>query len=219
MVALEERQREVNEMKIHDISMTISEDMQVYKDREEKKAKITNQSNFENSSVYETQLFMNLHTGTHIDAPLHAIKGADYIENYSLEQFYGESIVLDFSDLDTCITKKDLENYAINPGDFVILKTQNSLIDTFKWDFIYLELSGAEYLVDCKIKGVGIDGLGIERAQEGHPTHKVLLKNNIPILEGLRLKDIKEGRYTLAAFPIKIKDVEASPVRAVLIEA
>lgn len=205
-------------MKLHDISMEISEDVQVYKNKEEKKAKLVQQYDFENSSVYETQLIMNLHTGTHIDAPLHAIQNGKVTENYNLEQFFGTCLVLDFMSVDEKITAKDLEKYTIKEDTFVILKTKNSLDQVFNYKFIYLEESGAQFLADAKIKGVGIDGLGIERNQSGHPTHKILLNNNIPILEGLRLKDIKEGYYEIAAFPIKIKDVEASPVRAVLIE-
>jgi len=205
-------------MKLHDISMEISEDVQVYKNKEEKKAKLVQQYDFENSSVYETQLIMNLHTATHIDAPLHAIENGETTENYSLEQFFGSCQVLDFMTIDEKITAKDLEKYTIKEDTFVILKTKNSLDQVFNYDFVYLEESGAKFLADANIKGVGIDGLGIERNQSGHPTHKILLNNNIPVLEGLRLKDIEEGHYEIAAFPIKIKDVEASPVRAVLIE-
>jgi arylformamidase len=205
-------------MKLHDISMEISEDVQVYKNKEEKKAKLVQQYDFKNSSVYETQLIMNLHTGTHIDAPLHAIENGETTENYNLEQFFGSCLVLDLMAIDEKITAKDLEKYTIKEDTFVILKTKNSLDQDFNYDFVYLEESGAKFLANAKIKGVGIDGLGIERNQSGHPTHKILLSNNIPILEGLRLKDIKEGYYEIAAFPIKIKDVEASPVRAVLIE-
>jgi arylformamidase len=205
-------------MKLHDISMEISEDVQVYKNKEEKKAKLIQQYDFENSSVYETQLIMNLHTATHIDAPLHAIENGETTEKYDLNQFFGSCLVLDLMTIDEKITAKDLEKYTIKEDTFIILKTKNSLDEAFNYEFIYLEESGAKFLAEAKVKGVGIDGLGIERNQSGHPTHKALLNNNIPILEGLRLKDIKEGYYEIAAFPIKIKDVEASPVRAVLIE-
>ena len=105
-------------MKLHDISMEISEDVQVYKNKEEKKAKLVQQYNFENSSVYETQLIMNLHTGTHIDAPLHAIKNGETTENYDLEQFYGSCLVLDFMNVDEKITEKDLEKYTIKEDTF-----------------------------------------------------------------------------------------------------
>ncbi|MEX1308283.1 MAG: cyclase family protein, partial [Eubacteriales bacterium] len=68
------------------------------------------------------------------------------------------------------------------------------------------------------IKGVGIDGLGIERAQSDYATHRTLLGADIPIIEGLRLKDVAEGEYILVALPISIPEAEAAPVRAVLLE-
>ena len=49
-------------------------------------------------------------------------------------------------------------------------------------------------------------------------THKLLLAEDIIILEGLELKDIEEGKYQLVALPIKLKGTEGSWVRAVLIE-
>ena len=78
--------------------------------------------------------------------------------------------------------------------------------------------NAARYLVDKKIRGVGIDSLGIERAQAGHPTHNLLLGAGIVILEGLRLKNIKQDTYELYCLPLKIKNVEAVPVRAILIK-
>ena len=60
--------------------------------------------------------------------------------------------------------------------------------------------------------------MGIERDQPGHPTHKTLLNSGVLILEGLRLKDVAEGEYFLIAAPLKIRGVEAAPVRALLIE-
>ena len=60
--------------------------------------------------------------------------------------------------------------------------------------------------------------MGIERSQEGFPTHRSLLSNGIVILEGLRLKDIAEGDYILISLPLKIENVEAAPCRAVLLE-
>ena len=45
----------------------------------------------------------------------------------------------------------------------------------------------------------------------------IVLGNNMLILEGINLKDVPEGRYTLFCLPLKIKGGEASPVRAVLV--
>ena len=99
----------------------------------------------------------------------------------------------------------------------VLLKTKNKPGKTFNYKFTYLEKSGAEYLVSKKVKAVGLDSLSIERNQPDYNTHKILLKNNIPIFEGLYLGKIKQGKYLFYGFPLKIK-ADGSPIRAVLIK-
>jgi arylformamidase len=46
--------------------------------------------------------------------------------------------------------------------------------------------------------------------------HYAIRDNDMSILEGIVLDDIEEGDYELIALPLKFKDMDASPVRAVL---
>lgn len=205
-------------MEVYDISMSIYHDMPVYKGLEFKKPIITVDSDFTNSSAYESRLEMNLHTGTHLDRPLHMIEGGATTETLKLEQVVTECKVLDLTEVDNGITKEDLESKDIQKDDFIILKTKNSFENILEGPFIFVDRSGARYLADIGIKGVGIDSLGIERSQPDHETHKTLLGADIVILEGLRLKDIPEGKYFLVAAPLHIPKVEAAPVRAILLK-
>lgn len=204
-------------MKILDISMIIETDMVVYKNKEEKKPVITIASEHSNNGVYETRVFMDTHCGTHMDAPLHMIDNGETIDKFNINLGIKKCKVLDFTNVENKICELDLRNKDIKKGDYILLKTRNSYEDYFNPEFIFVDESGARYFKDQGIVGVGIDTVGIERNQPGHETHKILLDAGIVILEGLRLKDIEEGEYTLIAFPIKIKGVEASPVRAILI--
>ena len=204
-------------MKIYDISMEISYEMPVYKGRAEKRPIFKVDSDFKSGSSYETRLDMNLHTGTHLDAPLHMIEGEKNLDSFNLDKVITKCRVIDLTDAVEKISKVHLETKKIQTGDFILLKTQNSTENILEKDFIYLDETGAEYLRDKKIKGVGIDALGIERAQPGHETHKILFNAGIVIIEGLKLDEVDEGEYFLFAAPLKIKGVEASPVRAVLI--
>ena len=204
-------------MKIYDISMEISYEMPVYKGRAEKRPIFKVDSDFKSGSSYETRLDMNLHTGTHLDAPLHMIEGEKNLDSFNLDKVITKCRVIDLTDAVEKISKVHLETKKIQTGDFILLKTQNSTENILENDFIYLDETGAEYLRDKKIKGVGIDALGIERAQPGHETHKILFNAGIVIIEGLKLDEVDEGEYFLFAAPLKIKGVEASPVRAVLI--
>ncbi|KRQ86382.1 Kynurenine formamidase [Caloramator mitchellensis] len=202
---------------IIDISMDIHPDMQVYKNLEAKKPKIIIQNDFENDDMFESKIEMNLHTGTHIDAPLHFIKNGETIDRINLNNLITKCKVLDFTKCEEKISINDLINKEINKDDFILLKTKNSFGDEFDFNFVYLDKNAAEYLSEIGIKGIGIDGLGIERAQPGHETHKILLSNGIIIIEGLRLKQIVEGEYQLIALPLKILKAEASPARALLV--
>lgn len=205
-------------MKIYDISMNIYNDMPVYKNKDEKRPELIITQDFQNGDVHESRINMDLHTGTHIDAPLHMIKGGDTIENIGLNKVITKCKVFDLTNISVKITSDSLLDKDIYEGDFIIFKTRNSYTEDFDFEFVYLDKSGAEYLKNKGVIGVGIDALGIERSQPGHETHKVLLESGIVILEGLRLKNIDEGEYFLYAAPLKINGAEAAPTRALLIK-
>jgi arylformamidase len=203
--------------KFYDISMTIHPNMQVYKNDAEKKPIFHNSSNFVTGRAYETLITMNAHTGTHIDAPLHMIENGETMDSIDLESLVGPARVLDLSHVVDGISKTDLEPFAIQAGEWLLFKTSNSDSEEFNFEFIYLKEDGAHYLHDLKIKGVGTDGLGIERAQPNYATHRTLLGAGIHIVEGLRFKDVPAGNYFMVIAPLKVAGIEAAPARAFLI--
>lgn len=205
-------------MKMIDITMTIDEKMQVYKNKDEKKPEITVTRDFETSDAMETHLSMDMHTGTHLDMPLHFVPDGESLEMLDLNRLITTCRVVDLSYLQDGISREDLMKKDLLDVSFVLLKTRNSLEDEYRSDFIYLKSSGARYLKEIGMDGVGIDALGIERDQPEHETHKILLGNGILILEGLRLADAEEGIYRMIALPMKIKGVEAAPIRVILIQ-
>jgi arylformamidase len=204
--------------KIIDISMEISEEMTVYKNREENRPKIDVTRDFNNSDAYETTITIGMHTGTHLDRPLHVIEGGETMDSLNLESAVLPCQVLDLTKVKGGIKREDLEGKMIHRDHFILLKTKNSFEEAFDFSFVYLAESGARYLMERGVKGVGIDALGIERDQPKKTTHKTLLGNDIIILEGLRLSKAEEGNYLLIAAPLKIKSAEAAPVRAMLLE-
>jgi len=205
-------------MRIHDVTRLISEDMTVYKDRESKKIKRTVVADYEKADYYESRMDMDMHCGTHIDAPLHMLKGGDTIEKYDLSKFIGDCKLFDLTDVDEAIRKKDIENLDIQKDDIVIFKTKNSFDQGYNPKFVYIEEDAAMYLSEKGIKTVGIDAMSIERDKKEHPSHKIILGANIGVIEDLYLKNVGQGQYFLSALPLNIRDSEASPIRAVLIE-
>jgi len=207
-----------NFSQIYDISMTIESGMQVYKNKEEKKPEIINMANFSNAKVHETRVAMDVHCGTHLDAALHMIEGGETIEAIPLEELIGTARVIDLTHVKEAIEREHLESLDLQKGEWVVFKTRNSLSEEFDFDFVYLADSGAQYCIERGVQGVGTDGLGIERAQPEYPTHRSLLRNRVHIVEGLRLKDVPAGTYTLVVAPLKLTGIDAAPARAFLMK-
>ncbi|MBN2650844.1 MAG: cyclase family protein [Spirochaetales bacterium] len=205
-------------MKIIDISTLIEPDMQVYKNKQEKRPQIGVAAIIPQNGVRETALSFNLHTGTHIDAPSHILEGGAFTEDYDLEKFFVPAVVLDFSSKKGLIELEDLEAKDIPFNHFVIIKSVNSIERNFSQEFAFVSVAGLDYLAKRGSLGIGIDASGVEFGQAGHPGHRLLFANNMIILEGLDLLDVDEGRYILNFFPIKITKSDAAPVRAVLID-
>lgn len=202
-------------MKMYDVTGAIYEGMAVYKDKSEKQPKLEQQTD---GYVTETRLELNVHTGTHVDAPRHMDIDGETFESISLDKLVGACKVLDLTGTENGISKTDLKRFHIQKDDFILMKTKNSFEENFNFDFVYLAEDGAAYLAELGIRGVGTDALGIERSQEGHPTHKTLFASNILIMEGLRLKEVQQGEYFMVAAPLKLIGTDASPARVLLFE-
>ena len=106
----------------------------------------------------------------------------------------------------------------------LLLRTDNSALwaadpHAFPDEYVSLSAEGARWLVDNRIRLIGIDFLSIEaRGAPGHPTHRTLLEAGVVILEGLDLSGVEPGEYTLVCFPLKIAGGDGAPARAVLLE-
>ncbi|QHA36819.1 cyclase family protein [Rossellomorea marisflavi] len=202
-------------MKIYDVTAPIHSDMPVYKNKPEKKPSIKTDTN---GHVTESRISIDLHTGTHVDAPLHMFNEGETIETIDIKQLVRPVKVFDLTDAEENISYDDIKDLDIEENDFVIFKTKNSWDEEFNFEFIYVAADAAKHLAEKKIAGVAIDALGIERAQEGHPTHRTLMGNGVIIMEGLRLKDIEPGQYFMVAAPLNVQKTDASPARVLLFD-
>ncbi|MEI6530795.1 MAG: cyclase family protein, partial [bacterium] len=169
-----------------------------------------------------SRLQMSTHSGTHLDFPYHFLPSGKRLEDYSMERFFLPALVLHLPGVPE-IRAESLANEDIRPGDAILFRTDNSDRGIlhgpcFRSDFVDLSLEAARVLAEKGILLVGIDALSLERAEDpSFPVHRLVLSRDILILEGIDLANVAAGRYTLAAFPLKLKDSEASPVRAVLL--
>lgn len=205
--------------KIIDISLPLTDSTIVYPGNVP--LTIETHAEMPEATTHLSKITMGTHTGTHMDAPMHAVIGAPSLDQIPLETLVGECKVIDVSHRGAgeAVMIEDLEGADIQKGDRVLLKTSNSLrgFDTFYGDYVYLDGDAADWLVEREPALVGIDYLSIkQRGSSDQRPHTSILEKNIPIVEGINLKDVDAGEYELICLPLKFMGVEGGPVRAIL---
>jgi arylformamidase len=206
---------------IYDISLTISDDLPTWPGDPPLSFYRVSDVN-RGDEVTLSRLECGTHTGTHIDAPVHFVKGGVGSDALDLNILMGPCLVV--STLQAKVIDAELlEGLAIPPGvTRVLFRTNNSDLwargeRQFRRDFVALDRSGAEWIVGHGVKLVGIDYLSIAPFDAGVPTHEVLLKAGVIPIEGLNLSNIEPGEYDLVCLPLKLLDSDGALARAVLI--
>lgn len=206
-------------MIIHDISVRLSPELVVYPG--DPPVEIVPLSQIGPTGDPNTsRLCLSTHAGTHIDPPFHLLAEGAKANEIPLETLIGECEVVDIG-IEDEITLPVLQRHTIT-SERVIFKTKNSYLwerKEFSRNYTYLTTAAAEYLATRKLKLVGIDYLSIEKFDaKTLQSHLALLKAGTVILEGLNLSYVKAGKYELFCLPLKIKDGDGAPARAVLIQ-
>ncbi|HEX6213072.1 MAG TPA: cyclase family protein [Methylomirabilota bacterium] len=168
-----------------------------------------------------SRIQLGLHTGTHVDAPWHFAKSDVTVEALPLDRLVTRARVLDLTGVRAAVSRGDLEG-LLTGVPAVLLKTRNSGSlergEPFRPDFIHLDASAAEYLVEAGIRTVGVDYLSVEGFHASDaPVHHRLLGAGVVVIEGLDLREAAPGDYLLVALPLKIAGGDGAPCRAVLI--
>ncbi|MFZ0452850.1 MAG: cyclase family protein [Ignavibacteriaceae bacterium] len=166
-----------------------------------------------------TNVSFSAHTSTHMDAPLHFIDNAKDISTLPFDAVIGRAKVIEIKD-NKSIKLEELKDYNIEENDRILFKTCNSLIDwsmkDFISDYVFLTTEAAKYLVEKKVKTIGIDYLSIAGLNNSEEVHKILLSSEIWIIEGLVLNSVTEGLYDLICLPINLSGSDGAPARAVV---
>jgi arylformamidase len=163
------------------------------------------------------------HHGTHLDCPLHFMERGESAGNAALTNFYGKALMVDC----TRFGRKE----QITAGHL----SQASGWDDVSWVIIHtgwykfwgsekyfdhfpvLSTDAAEFLKEKKITGIGLDVISIDAIDSvDFPIHKIILGSGIYIIENLtNLHALQTSTFMLASFPLKIRDGDGSPLRAV----
>jgi arylformamidase len=165
-----------------------------------------------------SRLDLGVHTGTHVDAPLHFIEGAPGSESLELAPLIGPARVVDAMAATADLDGKTLEGLEIPSGaERVLLKTTNGRLwerESFSRDFIRLTGDGARYLIRRGVRVIGIDFLSIGDEE----AHRELLGSGVIPVEGLDLRDVEAGDYELLCLPLRLEGSDGAPARAVLVQ-
>lgn len=164
---------------------------------------------------------MGAHTGTHMDAPCHFVRGGRGIDEFPLDVAIGPAKVIAMPADVGVIGRRELQAKGIEGCERVLFKTKNS---DRRWDnqefateYVGINQSGAEFLTEAGVKLVGVDYLSVGVFEgDSAETHRVLLGAGAWIVEGLNLVGVSEGLYDLICLPLRIAGSDGAPARVVL---
>lgn len=154
------------------------------------------------------------HTGTHCDAPWHFEDDGKRLDQVDFQVFFGDALVVDHPH-ERHIVRDDLPAGPLPPR--ILFKTRNSGIPidgVFREDYIGIEEDAARRMVDEGVRLAGIDYLSVAPFERPDPTHHVLLRNEVFIVEGLRLGDVPPGTHPFVVLPMPIAEADGAPCRA-----
>lgn len=165
-------------------------------------------------------LEMGAHTGTHMDAPAHFIRGGRTIDTIPFDVTIGRARVIAIRDPDS-VKRRELERHGVRRGERILLKTVNSRrcwgSDAFVEDFVYIAADAARYLAAKGLRLVGVDYLSVGGfRKDGRETHEALLGAGIWVVEGLNLAKVRPGPVDLVCLPLKLLGADGAPARALV---
>lgn len=175
-----------------------------------------------NHDIYKCQvsLFsMVTHYGTHVDAPLHYVKGGKTTAAIDLSKYCGRAVCIEVPDFPedgvfdlAPVLKKN--SALIEPGDILLLYTgwenRHGTPEYFKFpDF---HDNTGKVMEEYHLTGIGFDLPSIDRSGAAHQS---VLSRDMSIIESLiNLKPLIGKHFYFSAVPLKFSDGDGSPVRA-----
>ena len=202
-------------MKVHDVSVTLRPGMVIYPG--DPRLKLSLDQSLDRGDVANvSRLDFGVHTGTHVDAPLHFVAGAPDAAALSLDVLVGEAWVVDATSFEGEV---DARLEIPDGAERILLRTRNSELgllanDDFDDRYVRLNADGARALLARRVRLVGVDYLSVGDEE----VHQLLLGLGVVVVEGLDLAAVEAGRYRLVCLPLKIAGSDGAPARALLVE-
>jgi arylformamidase len=197
-------------MKLIDISVPLKEGMVTYPG--DPVLQMERAAAIERGDVVNlTRMDLGLHSGTHVDAPVHFLEGGAGVDTVDLDILVGPCEVVEAPDL----TRSSVE--LVPDGvERVLFKTPNSELwarDDFVEEFARLDGEAATLLVERGVRLVAVDYLSVG----DEAAHHALLEAGVVPVEGVDLRGVQPGEYRLICLPLRVVGADGAPARAILI--
>lgn len=198
---------------IVDLSLELREGMPVYPG--DPKLEIKTAATLEDEGYLGHNVSIGTHTGTHIDSPAHMLRDGKTLDQFPADTFVGKCRYVPVKD--GVFSLEKVQKAGIQPGDIVVFNTGMSKHynepDYFK-NYPAMNEEIARYLVESKVKMVGVDTCSIDNETD-FPVHKILLGNDILIIENLtNLEQLQEREAIIYALPIRL-NLDGGPARVI----
>jgi arylformamidase len=168
--------------------------------------------------VNVSALTLSPHVGAHADAPLHYDPAGEAIGAVPLEPFLGPCRVVHAIGCGPLVEWRHIAHAAQGLPPRVLVRTYARMpVDRWDAGLAAYAPETVERLADLGVALIGIDTASIDPADsKALPSHQVIRRRGLRVLENLVLDAVPEGDYELIALPLKLTTADASPVRAVL---
>lgn len=198
-------------MKLIDLSVPLNEKTPVYPG--DQVMKIESGGVLEKDGYEDHSICVGTHVGTHVDAPSHMVGGGANLDQILLERLSGKGVYVKTG---RNFTLDSIQGVSIQEGDIVLFHTGMSELyhqPDYYENYPAIPEELARYLVEKKVKMVGVDMCSVDH--EPFPVHRILLKENILVIENLTNLSALEGKeFRIYAFPIKLQ-LDGAPTRVV----
>ena len=204
-------------MEIYDISRTLCPGIAVWPGDPEFRRRWAMRIR-EGASSNVSAVDLCVHTGTHVDAPLHLDDSGYDIADAPLDRFIGSARVLAIPAAKS-IHASDLSVLDWTNVERVLFKTRSTDLpeNLFDESYTFLAEDAAAFLAQKGMLLIGTDAPSVDGyASANLPSHRILLQHGIVILESVRLQHVPTGDYELVCLPLKLAGLDGSPVRAIL---
>ncbi|WP_010322326.1 arylformamidase [Marinobacterium stanieri] len=203
--------------RIWDISQTLRKGIPVWPGDTEYRSEQHWELN-ENCPVNVGALELSTHTGTHADAPLHYDAAGKSIAEVDLETYIGLCVLIDVTDAKGLVRPEHVIDQLPQRAERVLLRTMTTFPhDRWVSDFTAIDAATIDLLASRGARLIGVDSPSLDpETSKAMSAHQAVKRHGMAILEGLVLDAVPAGSYELIAPPLKLYNMDASPVRALL---